>query len=72
MDSEDIDDVDDIRCPVGPAWSGRHVVSVEITSSNLVRGATGVLVQLVRTSACHAEGHGFESRTSRHSPVAQW
>jgi hypothetical protein len=33
------DDADDMNCLVGPVWSGRHVVSVEITSSNLVRGA---------------------------------
>ncbi len=26
----------------------------------------GSLAQLVRVSACHAEGHGFKSRTSRH------
>lgn len=26
----------------------------------------GLLVELVTTSACHAEGHGFESRTGRH------
>src|SRR5438876_7226405 len=27
----------------------------------------GGVVQLVRTPACHAEGHGFESRRSRQS-----
>ena len=27
----------------------------------------GSVVQLVRTLACHARGHGFESRPSRHS-----
>ena len=26
----------------------------------------GAVVQLVRMSACHAEGHGFESRQRRH------
>ena len=29
--------------------------------------ATGALVQLVRIHACHAWGHGFESRTHRES-----
>ena len=28
----------------------------------------GFVVQLVRTLACHARGHGFESRQSRHKP----
>ena len=28
----------------------------------------GGVAQLVRASACHAEGRGFESRHSRHSP----
>ena len=31
----------------------------------LEKGITGVLVQLVRIHACHAWGHGFESRTHR-------
>ena len=29
----------------------------------------GVLVQLVRIHACHAWGHGFESRTHRKKPL---
>ena len=31
----------------------------------------GSLVELVTISACHAEGHGFESRTSRHCPLGE-
>ena len=30
---------------------------------------TGVLVQLVRIHACHAWGHGFESRTHRETAL---
>ena len=29
----------------------------------------GALVQLVRIHACHAWGHGFESRTHRKKPL---
>ena len=36
-------------------------------------GGVGVVVQLVRTPACHAGGRGFKSLLSRYqSPVAQW
>ena len=43
---------------------------VSIFASAIERGCLendfiGALVQLVRISACHAGGHGFESRTHR-------
>ena len=37
------------------------------------RKRQGALVQLVRIHACHAWGHGFESRTHRtKSPATHW
>ena len=33
--------------------------------SNKTKKLNGALVQLVRIHACHAWGHGFESRTHR-------
>ncbi len=38
---------------------------VYITSSQFIN-LNGVVVKLVITSACHAEGRGFESRSLRH------
>ena len=38
-----------------------HYFCTRIKGNNL----NGVLVQLVRIHACHAWGHGFESRTHR-------
>ena len=44
-----------------------------IGSSPIVPTISGPVVQLVRTPACHARGHGFESRPDRHlfASVAQ-
>ena len=40
------------------------------TTSRTKKRHTGALVQLVRIHACHAWGHGFESRTHRKKPFS--
>ena len=44
----------------------RDLAKVEVAgSSPVIRSINGPVVQLVRTLACHARGHGFESRSGR-------
>jgi hypothetical protein len=45
--------------------STHQIKKIEIESAIQVL-KQGVVVQLVRISACHAEGRGFESRPLRH------
>ncbi len=44
-------------------WSAPYIGPLRTPSSRAVRGG---VAQLVRVSACHAEGRGFEPRRSRH------
>ena len=37
----------------------------ELVLTKFAKRTIGSVVQLVSTSACHAEGHGFEPRRSR-------
>lgn len=42
---------------------------LHLTSKN--RNVNGILAQLVRASACHAEGHGFESHRFRNKKISR-
>ncbi len=42
---------------------------IYITLALLKRPNKGGVAQMVRVSACHAEGRGFESRHSRHGLI---
>ena len=55
--------------PYKQVVTGSSPVATTIIKSQ----SSGVVAQLVRVSACHAEGRGFESRQLRHliDPLAQ-
>ena len=44
----------------------RDLAKVEVAGSSPVIRSIGLVVQLVRTLACHARGQGFESPSGRH------
>ena len=43
----------------------RHPILVRLAGRGFRSGAQGAVAQLVRASACHAEGCGFEPRRPR-------
>ena len=49
---------------------GVFVVHKDCLNATDIETKSGGVVQLVRTSACHAEGREFESRRSRHNTIA--
>jgi hypothetical protein len=52
------------------AYSAKQKLKIPLTAaqatSYIQTSVRGGVVKLVITSACHAEGRGFESRLSRH------
>lgn len=63
-----------INCDI-PNLRSRILLSVVLTADVLSFNITltvGGVAQLVRASACHAEGREFESRHSRHSILDQF
>ncbi len=50
----------------------RDLAKVEVAgSSPVIRSIYGLVVQLVRTLACHARGQGFEPPSGRQKPRHQ-
>ena len=79
-----------IMMPAQLNWQSTRLVSGRLSvrfrrlaplkNPNLRNFLPGVVVQQARTPACHAGGHGFEPRPSRHlikddsfcGPIVQW
>ena len=52
------------------AQLGEHLpYKQRVTGSSPVVPTNGLVVQLVRTLACHARGRGFEPHPGRHLPL---
>ena len=60
----------DVAADGSIAQLGEHLpYKQRVIGSSPIVSTNGLVVQLVRTLACHARGQGFESPSGRHLPL---